>query len=122
MGRAGPEISPARLVVVEITPVLTGGRTTLALVLRAQAAVPVWAIRGRREHLEHELRDTQAGIERDRQPCHVRELERDLAGEAGIGQAGGRMHLKAETPERALAVEPGDEIVRQADALQRRAE
>src|SRR4051812_19636359 len=118
MGRAGSENSPARLVVVEITPVLTGGGTTLALVLRAQAAMPVGAIRGRREHLEHELRNTHAGVERDRQSCHVRELERDLTGEAGIGQAGGRMHLEAEAPERALAVEPGDEIVGQADALE----
>ena len=43
-------------------------------------------------------------------------------GEAGIGEAGGRVHLQAEAAERALAVEPRDEIVGQADALERRAE
>ncbi len=40
----------------------------------------------------------------------------------GSASPGRRVHLQPEAPERALAVEAGDEVVRQADALERRAE
>ena len=45
-----------------------------------------------------------------------------MAVPAGVDEAGGRVDQQPEPAERALALEPRDEVVRQRDALERRAE
>ena len=63
-----------------------------------------------------------AVVDRDRQVGDVRELERHVAVPARVDEAGGRVDQEPEPPERRLPLEPGDEVVRQRDPLERRAE
>ena len=61
-------------------------------------------------------------VDRDRRRLATSTAERDVAVPAWIDEAGGRVDQQAETPERALAFEAGDQVVRKPDALECRAE
>src|SRR3712207_2210304 len=105
---------------------LTGGRAVatlrrldLALVVATQIGVAVWALRRAVERHERELRDRQAGVELDRHAGEVRDLERERPAEARIDEAGGRVDDQAQAPDRALALDARDDVVRQLDPLLR---
>ena len=61
-------------------------------------------------------------VDGDREVGDVRELERQVALEAGIDEAGGAVDQQAEPAEARLALEPGDEVVGQPHPLERLAE
>src|SRR5262249_2476411 len=69
-----------------------------------------------------ELADLHLRVDRDRQVRDVRELERHVAVPARVDEPGGRVDQEAEPSERALAVQPPDDVLGQPDALERRAE
>ena len=107
---------------LEVLPVAARRRPALALVLRADRRRAVRR-RGRLGHLhEGDLPDLHAGIDRDREVRDVRELERHVAVPARVDEAGRRVDEQAEAAERALPLEPRDEVVGQPDPLERRAE
>ena len=98
------------------------GRLRLALVLRAELGRAVRPL-DRARHLEEaDLADPHPEVERDRQVGDVRQLERQVALPARIDVAGGRVDEQPEPAQRALALEPGDEVVRQLDPFERLAE
>ena len=111
-----PEGQPRaiRRVRPEVLEVPARRRAPLALVLRAGRARPVGMV-GRRRHLqEADLADLHARVDRDRQAGHVRQLERDVPVEAGVDEAGRGVDQQPEPAERALALEPRDEVVGRA--------
>ena len=110
------------LLLREVLPVAAGCRPALPLVLRAERRAAVGPRRRLAELHERDLADLHLVVDRDREVRDVRQLERDMAVPAGIDEAGGRVDQQAETPERALAFEAGDEVVREPDALEGRAE
>ncbi len=97
-------------------------RPALPLVLRTDLLRAVRVLRRTVELEERELRDAHAGVQQDRQRRDVGELERHVAVEAGVDEPCGRVHDEAEPCERALALEPRDDVIGQGDALERRAE
>ena len=97
-------------------------RAALALVARAVLLRAVRVLRGRREPEEAELPDLHARVELDRQRRDVRQLERDVAGEARVDEPGGRVGEQPEPPERRLALDAGGDVVGQRDHLVRRPE
>src|SRR4051812_29012275 len=80
------------------------GRPPLALVARAVLLAPVRVLGRRREPEEAELADLHAGPQLDRQGRDVRQLERHVAGEAGVDEPGSRVGEQAEPAERRLAL------------------
>ena len=71
---------------------------------------------------ERDLADLHLRVDRHRQVRDIRQLERDVPVPAGVDEPGGRVDQEPEPPERALALEARDEVVGQADPLERRAE
>ena len=79
-------------------------------------------LRRRAESEEAQLPDLHARPELDRQGGHVGQLQRDVAGEAGVDEPRSRMGQQPEPPERRLALEPGRDVVRQRHDFVRRRE
>src|SRR5215207_8396649 len=107
---------------VEVLEAAAGRRPTLALVVRAVGRRTVRVLGRRREPEEGELTDLHARPQHDRQGGDVRELQRDVAGEPRVDEAGGRMGQQAEAPQARLALDPGGEVVGKRDRLERAAE
>ncbi len=97
-------------------------RAPLTLVARAVLLRAVGVLRRRGQPEEAELPDLHARVELDRQRRDVGELERHVAGEAGVHEARGRVREQPEPPERALALHARGDVVGQRDDLVRRAE
>ena len=93
------------------------GGLDLALVVAAELGVPVGALRRPVERHERQLGDRQAGPQLDRDAREVVELERQRALPARVAEAGGRVDDQPEAPERGLALDPRDDVVRQLDPL-----
>src|SRR5699024_6124389 len=89
----------------------------LALVLIPARAVRI--LHGAVHAHEGDLPDRHAVVDRDREVGHVRELEREVAGEAAVHEAGRGVDQETEASKRALALEAGHEVVRQRDPLER---
>src|SRR4051794_10545985 len=77
---------------------------------------------GQGEPEEAELADLHAGVELDRQGCHVGQLEGDVPGEARVDEAGRRVGEQTQTTQRGLALDTGGDVVGQRAHLVRRAE
>src|SRR5690349_24859936 len=75
------------------------GGAALALVARAVLLGPVGVLARRGEPEEAELPDLHPGVELDRQRRDVGQLERDVAGEAGVDEARRRVGEQAEPPQ-----------------------
>ena len=71
------------------------------------------------ERHERELRDRQPRVELDRDPREVVQLERQRALPARVAEAGRGVDDQPEAPERALALDPRDDVVGQLDPLER---
>ena len=94
----------------------------LAFVLRAELARAVRDV-GARGHLdETDLADLHTGIERDWQVCHIREFEREVAVPTSVNEPGSGVDQEAETPKRRLTFDAPDQVVRQPNTFERRAE
>lgn len=112
-----------RHVGVHEVEVRAGGRgAALALVAGGVLAGSVGLLGRRRQAEEAELADLHSGPELDGQRRDVRQLERDVAGEPGVDEAGGGVREEAETAERALALEARGDVVGQRDQLERGSE
>ncbi len=107
---------------VEVQRRARGRRAALPLVARLVLGRTVGLVGRARQLEEAELPDLHARPELDRQGRDVRELERDVAGEARVDEARGRVRQQAEATERALALEPGGDVVGQRHDLERRPE
>src|SRR5579862_8175129 len=79
------------LLLREVLPVAAGGRAALALVLGAERRAAVRARRRLTQLHEGDLADLHLVVDRDREVCDVRQLERDVAVPAWIDEAGGRV-------------------------------
>ena len=90
----------------------------MSLVLRSHAGRPIWCVSRRRHPQEADLADLHAGVERDREVGHVRQLEGEVAVPSGVDEAGGRVDEQPEPPERRLAVEAGDEVIGKLDPFE----
>src|ERR671934_1645188 len=111
--RVLPAGAVAGLVVSEVLPVAARSWAPLPLVLGADAFRSVRSLGGLRQLDERELPDLHAGVDRDREICDIRELERHVPVPARVDETSGRVDEEAETAERALSLEPRDEVVRQ---------
>src|SRR4051794_18932499 len=95
------------------------GRVDLALVVAAEVAMPVRPLRRRVEPHERQLRDRLARVELDRHARQVRDLERQGPREPRIDEAGGGVHDEPQATQRALALDPGDDVIRDHHVLER---
>ena len=106
----------------KVLEVPTWCRAALTLVFRAPSAGSVRLV-GRSGHRhETHLTDLHARINGDREIRYVRQLERDVTVEAGVDEAGRRMDEKSEPTERALSLDPRDEVAGDGDSLERGAQ
>src|SRR5437588_2458663 len=115
---AGPDFETP-LLLREVEVEAAGGGSILALVLAADLGAPVGPLDRTVEPQERELPDRHAVVDVDRQVRDVGELEREVAGEAGVDEAGGGVDQQPDPAERALALQAGHQVVRQLDALER---
>src|SRR5438270_5700614 len=97
----------------------TGRGPVLALVLAADLGAPIGPLDRAVEPQERELPDRHAVVDVDRQVRDVGELEREVAGKAGVDEAGRGVDQQPDPAERALALQAGHQVVRQLDALER---
>src|SRR5664280_2801037 len=103
---------------MEVLERATGGRATLTLVARAvlRTAIRVLGRAGQPE--EAELADFHAGPKLDRQGSGIRQLERHVATEARVDEAGRRMREQTEPTQGRLALKPGGKIAGQRHDLE----
>src|SRR4029453_4750450 len=106
-----PGLGDADIRAVEVLERARRGGPALPLVAGAVLRRAVRALARRRQAEEAHLPDLHAGPELDRQGRDVRQLEGDVAGEAGVDEAGGGVGEQAEPAERALALESGGDVV-----------
>ncbi len=83
-------------------------------------SVGVFAGRGQLEKTE--LTDLHPRVQHDRQRGNVAQLQRHVAGEPGVHEAGRRVRQQTEPTQRRLALHPCGDVVRQGDRLVGRAE
>src|SRR6266545_1118666 len=112
---SAPDATP-----LEVPMVQAGGRVALPAVLAADPRVAIADLDRARQALEADLADLHAVVQGDRQVSHVRQLQRQVAFPAGIDVARRGVDEQAQAPKRALPFEPGDEVIRQLDALEGR--
>src|SRR3954468_17199845 len=95
------------------------GGLDLAVVVAPEVRMAIGPLGGRVERHERQLRDRQPGPQLDRDAGQVGDLERQRAREPGVDEASGRMDDETEAPQRALALDAGDDVVGQHDVLLR---
>src|SRR5690606_15780431 len=96
---------------MEVVVRAAGGRSALALVVRAVLLGAVGVVGRGREPEERELTDLHAGPEHDRQSGDVGQLECDMAAEARVDEAGRRVGEQPEAAEAGLALDPSRQVV-----------
>src|ERR1700690_1089260 len=106
----------------EVTVERRRGGLALTLVLRPEPGAPVGPLDRAGHPEEADLADPHALVERDGQAPDVRQLEGEVALPARIDIAGRGVDQEAQPPKTALALEPGDEVVRQLHPLERLAQ
>src|SRR6266853_6339431 len=112
--------SDFRAVEVELRP--GRGRAALVLVPGSVDGRAVRMLARRTGSEQAELPDLHAGPELDRQCGDVRQLESDVAGEAGIYPPGGGVGEQSQPAETRLALQSPGDVVRQRYDLVGRAE
>src|SRR3954447_24385302 len=107
------------LVLREVQIEAAGGGLGLPLVLAARLPGAIGVLDGPIHAHEGDLADRHAAVDRDRQGGEVGELEGEIPLESRIDEAGRRMDHQAQAAERALPLQARDQVVRQADPLER---
>src|SRR5215210_5842628 len=88
-----------------------GGGPPLPLVPRSVPLASVGELGGRAEPEHAQLADLHPGPELDGERGEVGQFERDVAGETGVDEPGGRVGDEPEPPEGTLPLESRGEIV-----------
>src|SRR5690606_8894939 len=103
---------------MEVVVRAAGGRSALALIVRAVLLGAVRVVSRGGEPEERELTDLHAGPEHDRQGGDVGELESDVAAETGVDEAGRRVGEQPEPAKAGLALDPSRQVIREGDHLE----
>src|SRR6201993_5267997 len=97
-------------------------RSALALILRPDPRAAVGMLGGAGQPQDAQLADLHPRPERDREIGDVGELQCDVAAEAWVDEACGRVGEQAQTSQRRLALQSARQVVWQRAQFQRRAE